>query len=415
MALIKKKDIIEQGDFLKELKDSLKETQKFVDKLTGSNKQLAQALQLIKKTNDGSEAKKLIQITKQLSAETDLLTRKQLSAEKIKQQLIRTEQQELRLKTQNQKETERLINVEKRKTRQDEQQIKKTEQLNSAYAKETKKLNDLRKKYKDLAVQNKQNTKEGKKLLANLTKLDKKLKAVDNSVGQNQRSVGKYSDGLKGLGKNLIGSLGVVGGMMAFVSIMKDAFKIFTQFSKASSKLAAILGKNKSEIKGLTEQAKLLGSTTAFTASNVIALQTELAKLGFSLREIEAATPGILDLASATGTDLAQSAELAGATLRIFNLDASEMQRVTDVLAKSTTISSLSMEKLATILPTVGKTAQIAGVSLEKTAALAGTLTDRGLDASSAATSLRNIFLELSKKGITWSEAMQKINSSTRS
>jgi hypothetical protein len=71
------------------------------------------------------------------------------------------------------------------------------------------------------------------------------------------------------------------------------------------------------------------------------------------------------------------------------------------------------MEKLATIMPTVGKTAQLAGVSLEKTAALAGTLTDRGLDASSAATSLRNIFLELSKKGITWDEAMTRINEST--
>jgi len=406
MALIKRKDIIEQGDPLKELKKSLIEAQKYVDKLTGSNKQLAQALQLIKKTNDGTEAKKLIENTKKLTTETNNLTAAQKQILKIQKQLIVSESAE-------NKQLSELKVKQSELNKQTKQAARDKLGLISVYEKESRKLTDLRKRYKDLAIQNKQNTKEGRALLANITKLDKKLKSVDNAVGQNQRSVGKYGNALKGLGQNLIGSLGVVGGMMAFVSVLKGAFKIFTQFSKASSKLAAILGKSKSEIKGLTEQAKLLGSTTAYTAGEILGLQTELAKLGFSLREIEASTPGILDLAAATGQDLAQSAELAGATLRIFNLDASEMQRVTDVLAKSTTISSLSMEKLATILPTVGKTAQIAGVSLEKTAALAGTLTDRGLDASSAATSLRNIFLELSKKGITWQEAMEKINNST--
>jgi len=413
MPLIKRNDIIESGDPLKELKQSLIDTQKYVDKLTGSNKQLAIALQLVKKTNDGNEAKKLIDQTKELTNSTIKLKDAKTASVRVEEQILKANKKLVESQRTESKQLAELKVKQSELNKQTKQSARDRLGLVSLYEKESKKLTDLRKKYKDLALQNKQNTKEGKKLLANITKLDKKLKAVDKTVGQSQRSVGHYGLALKNLGKNLIGSLGVVGGLTAFVSIMKGAAKISMEFSKSSSRLAAILGKSKDAIKGLTNQAKLLGSTTAFTASNVIELQTELAKLGFSLEEIQNATPGILDLAAATGQDLAQSAELAGATLRIFNLDATEMQRVTDVLAKSTTISSLSMEKLATIMPTVGKTAHLAGVSLEKTAALAGTLTDRGLDASSAATSLRNIFLELSKKGITWNEAMEKINNST--
>jgi len=57
---------------------------------------------------------------------------------------------------------------------------------------DSKTLNDMRKQYKDLALSQKESTKEGKELLANITKLDTKLKAVDATVGQHQRNVGNY-------------------------------------------------------------------------------------------------------------------------------------------------------------------------------------------------------------------------------
>ena len=82
-------------------------------------------------------------------------------------------------------------------------------ELNDAYTKESKELNDLRKRYKSLAVQNKENTDEGKKLLKNITRLDKKLKDIDDTVGQNTRTVGKYEKALDGLNKT-IGKIGAI-------------------------------------------------------------------------------------------------------------------------------------------------------------------------------------------------------------
>jgi hypothetical protein len=95
--------------------------------------------------------------------------------------------------------------------------------LISAYQKESKKLNDLRNEYKDLAIQNKQNTAEGKKLLKNIVTLDKKLKDLDESVGQNFRSVGKYEKALKSL-NSVIGKLGALALITKGVELLGSAF-----------------------------------------------------------------------------------------------------------------------------------------------------------------------------------------------
>ena len=124
-------------------------------------------------------------------------------------------------------------------------------------------------------------------------------------------------------------------------------------------------------------------------------------------------TEATLQLAAATGTELPRAAEVTGSTLRGFGLDASQTQRVVDVMAKSFSSSSLDMEKFATAMSSVAPVAKTAGLSVEKTTALLGTLTDRGLDASTAGTGLRNIFLELSKRGLSFEEAMLQINSAT--
>ena len=124
-------------------------------------------------------------------------------------------------------------------------------------------------------------------------------------------------------------------------------------------------------------------------------------------------TKATLDGAAALGSDLGEQAALTGALLKQFSLDSIEAGRVNDVLAKSAASSALDFSKLSTALPIVGATANAVGVDLERTTAILGTLSDRGLDASTSGTSLRNVFLELSKQGLTMDQAMAKINGST--
>ena len=202
----------------------------------------------------------------------------------------------------------------------------------------------------------------------------------------------------------LVGQFGVA---LGGVAIARNAFGVVRDFGQAQADLTSVLGESSEALK---KQSLELGSSTTFTASQVAELQKELAKLGFDPTEIENATEATLSLAEATGTDLARAAEVTGATVRGFGLDTSETGRVVDVMAKSFSSSSLDMEKFATAMRSVAPVARTAGLDIEKTTALLGTLTDRGLDASTAGTSLRNVFLELSNKGLTFEQAMKKIN-----
>ena len=76
------------------------------------------------------------------------------------------------------------------------EQAKENLGLTNEYDKQSKTLIKLRKEYKGLAAAGKENTEQAKKLLAEVQELDGKLKAIDKSVGQNQRNVGNYAEAL---------------------------------------------------------------------------------------------------------------------------------------------------------------------------------------------------------------------------
>jgi len=185
------------------------------------------------------------------------------------------------------------------------------------------------------------------------------------------------------------------------------------QYEKALSGLKAITGASAEDISRLSEEAKRLGSTTAFTASDVVSLQTELAKLGFKTDDISNSTEGILDLAAALDIDLASAAEFTGSLVRSFGLTTAETSRVVDVMASSTSNSALNFEALRESMKMVAPVAKATGVSIEKTTALLAVLADRGLKGSMAGTGLATAFIHLNKKGLTLEQAMEKVSNSS--
>ena len=94
------------------------------------------------------------------------------------------------------------------------------------------------------------------------------------------------------------------------------------------STVQAITGASSDEFTQLEQDALKLGKSTSFTASEVGKLQVEFAKLGFSTQEILNATEATLQLAKVSGSDLAEAATVAGATVRGFGLSTEETQRV---------------------------------------------------------------------------------------
>lgn len=191
------------------------------------------------------------------------------------------------------------------------------------------------------------------------------------------------------------------------------AVREFANFEQSMAKVAAVSGATNKELEELTKLAKDLGISTRYTSSQVSDLQLNYAKLGFSSEEIKKITGATLSLALATGEDLANSAETAGATLRGFQMDASNMQQVVDVMANSFSSSSLNLERFGTAMGYIAPVANAAGISLERATSMMSTLSDAGIEASTVGTSLRQIFIQLATKGISYEDAMSRIKNAT--
>jgi hypothetical protein len=115
---------------------------------------------------------------------------------------------------------------------------------------------------------------------------DKALKKLDKSVGDNFRNVGNYKGAIQGL----VSTLGTLGAGIGIGQIFRNVTGIMIDFDQAQADLSAISGKTKGELKGLTQQAKELGATTQFSATQITEMQIELAKLGFTTEQVTQST-----------------------------------------------------------------------------------------------------------------------------
>lgn len=228
------------------------------------------------------------------------------------------------------------------------------------------------------------------------TELDKVTAAYREAAG----AAGQMNKGMLLITKSkalVMGALAGFGAVLSgqIVGAFKNAFTTIVQFEKRQSFLAGVLGTTKEAIKDLTDEARQLGATTSFTAAQVTELQIELAKLGFGREQIKDMTAPILTFAKAVETDLGSAATLAGATLRIFGLEAEETERVVSTLTVGCNASALSFEYLQTAISVVGPVAATFGFTVEDTTALLGALSNAGFRAESAGTAVRNILLNL--------------------
>ena len=199
----------------------------------------------------------------------------------------------------------------------------------------------------------------------------------------------------KSFGKMAAGVLGAVAAFRQVSQSISSAIKSFRDYEFQMAKVKAITGANRTEFLKLSKSAQDLGRSTFFTAQQVAELQTNYGKLGFTTEEILNAQEATLQLATATDSDLARAAIVAGSAVRGFGLDASETQRVVDVMAVAFTSSALDIEKFQTSMTKVAPIAKSAGFSIEDTTAIMSQLADSGIEASIAGTSLRNILLKM--------------------
>ena len=267
-------------------------------------------------------------------------------------------------------------------------------------------LKSLRKEQKLLEEFSKENKKTSKKqeeqYLKNARAIKEKsqqLRNLNKNLKESTNNTTKTTKASNGMAKQIIKGAAAIGVLVtAFRTVnraISSVLTTFTEFEFVMAKVQAVSGATDREFQKLSDSAEELGRTTFFTAEQVGQLQLAYSKLGFTANEILNAQKATLDLATATGTDLARAAQVSGAAIRGFGLDAEETTRVVDVMAVSFSSSALDIEKWQTGMTKVAPIAKSAGFSIEDTAAMMAKLSDSGIEASIAGTSLRNILLKM--------------------
>lgn len=189
-----------------------------------------------------------------------------------------------------------------------------------------------------------------------------------------------------------------------------DVLNTFNGFEEGMSGVRALTSATDSEFLLLRETAKSLGASTSFSASQAAEGMQNLASAGFTVNEIVAAMPGMLDLAASSGEDLAVASDIAATTLRGFGLEASKAGHVADVLAEVSARTNAAVSDTGEAMKYIAPVANAMGLSLEEVAASIGFLSDAGIKGSQAGTTLRSAFTRLAKPTEDMLEVMDSLN-----
>ena len=227
------------------------------------------------------------------------------------------------------------------------------------------------------------------------------IKGLEAGLGKANKSLASFASKSARLGSML--SFGVTAPLVA---MGKQAFDTFSQFENSMMKVNTVTGATTEEFKMLTSEAKRLGATTQFTASQVADLQLVLGRKGFDPTQIKNMEQSILDLALATGEDLSLAAETVSTSINAFQLESSHATRVANTLASAAANSSIQLNTFATAFGHAGASANAVGVDLDRLAAMMGVLMDNGIKASKAGTGLRKIFMKLDQEGRNFTEVL---------
>ena len=206
--------------------------------------------------------------------------------------------------------------------------------------------------------------------------------------------------GLKSTGEAFtkVGGALTAGVTVPVMGIAASVVNTQMKFQDAMAKVQALSGASGAELKKLEDTAKQMGATTIFSASECADALGYMALAGWDANESAAGLPGVLNLAAASGMELAEASDMVTDYLTAFGLEADQAGRMADVLSYAQAHSNTTTQQLGEAFKNCAVNAHNAGMSLEETTALLGKLADSGLKGSEAGTALNAVIRDMSSK-----------------
>ena len=234
---------------------------------------------------------------------------------------------------------------------------------------------------------------------------DEASPVIKSLLGQSRQLRGAFAGGAgRGGGRFFAGAnlAGAASGVQQLTTLAKGAIaapiELAANFESALLRVDAFSGGTLSlagNLQNVEKRARELGSTTEFTATEAADAFAVLTQAGFTYEEQMASIETVLDFATAGQIDLAKSAGIVGAALGGFGKDAKEATDITNVMARTATLTQSGITELGQAFKVVAPVSKDLGISVRDTAAALGVLGKSGIKGGEAGTALRAIFGKL--------------------
>lgn len=218
---------------------------------------------------------------------------------------------------------------------------------------------------------------------------DKASKNIVTKFGANMQSAGKK---LTSAGSTLTKTVTV-----PIVGLGTAAIKTSSDFESAMSKVSAISGATGTNLNKLNKKAQEMGSKTKFSATEAANAFEYMAMAGWKTEDMLDGIEGVMNLAAASGEDLATTSDIVTDALTAFGLSAKDSGHFADVLAKTSSSANTNVSMLGESFKYVAPVAGALGYSAEDTAIALGLMANAGIKGSQAGTALRSSISRLVK------------------
>lgn len=240
------------------------------------------------------------------------------------------------------------------------------------------------------------------KITGDASKFQKAMQQAEASMQKLNQKFGSFGGALETLGGKMtsagtkITALETAAGGAA-VALGTQAVKAGASFEAEMSKVSAISGSTGNDLKALTDKAKEMGKKTKFSATESAEAFEYMAMAGWKTDDMLNGIEGIMNLAAASGEDLATTSDIVTDALTAFGLSASDSAEFSDVLAAASSNANTNVSMMGDTFKYVAPVAGALGYSVQDTAIAVGLMANSGIKASQAGTSLRAILSRLAK------------------
>ncbi|MEY9980068.1 phage tail tape measure protein [Lysinibacillus sp. RC79] len=242
-----------------------------------------------------------------------------------------------------------------------------------------------------------------------LKSVDATHRSFSEKVAHAGKSVKELGQSMSNVGREL--SMKVTAPLMAIGGV---AAKIGMDFKAGLSEVQAISGATAAEVGKLEVKARELGSSTKFSAKQVTEGFKYMALAGWDVKQSMDGIDGVLNLAAASGEDLALVSDILTDAISAFGDKASDATRYADVLAATASNANTDVAGLGEAFKYVAPVAGALGYSLEHTSAALGLMANAGVKGSAAGTALRGSLTNLAKPTKEMQKAMDKLGISIK-